>query len=210
MFHFTLVHVPGMHHGSDKLSRQRPQPGDKKEPQDDFEDWIDNVNGFMHFLNPYPTSFDGFTTMPPIATYITNAPQHETKRRHSEAPGGLTTTPYSIVPQSEAANNADIWLARVQIWLETLRQPDDKTFMCYCTEFAVISGKLWRKDPKEQHKKVVPQVCCLFLITTMQDDVGHHGVYAITALLTEQYWWPYMVQDFLHVTFAKSERLRKV
>ena len=121
MFHFTLVHVPGMHHGPDGLSRQRPQPGDEKEPQDDFEDWIDNVNSFMHFLNPHPTSLDGFTTMPPIATYIIDVPQHETKCAHSEAPGGLTTTPYSIVPQSEAANNADIQLARVQIWLETLQ-----------------------------------------------------------------------------------------
>src|SRR5208282_5114160 len=44
MFHFTLVHVPGMHHGPDGLSRQKPQPGDKEEPDDDFEDWIDNVN----------------------------------------------------------------------------------------------------------------------------------------------------------------------
>ena len=155
----------------------------------------------MHFLNPHPTSLGGFTMMPPIATYITDAPQHETKRAHSEAPGGLTTTLYSIVPWSEAANNADIQLARVQIWLETLRQPDDmndaayKTFMRYCTEFAVISGKLWCKDPKGQHKKVVPQVCHLFLITTTHDDVGHHGVYATTTLLTEQYWWPCRVQD---------------
>ena len=110
-------------------------------------------------------------------------------------------TPYSIVPWSEAANNADIWLARVQIWLETLQRPDNmndaayKTFMCYCTEFAVISGKLWHKDPKGQHKKVIPQAHHLFLITTVHDDVGHHGVYATTTLLTERYWWPYMVQD---------------
>ena len=87
-----------------------------------------------------------------------------------------------------------------------------KTFMCYCTKFAVISGKLWCKDPKGQHKKVVSQACHLFLITTAHDDVGHHGVYATTALLTERYWWPYKTLHglFLHVTFAKSERLRKV
>ena len=85
MFHFTLVHVPGMHHGPDRLSRRRPQPGDKKEPQHDIEDWIDNVNSFMHFLSPHPTSLGGFTTTPPIATYITDMPQHETKRTHQEA-----------------------------------------------------------------------------------------------------------------------------
>jgi hypothetical protein len=38
MFHFTLVHVPGTHHRPDGLSRRRPQPGDKEEPEDDFED----------------------------------------------------------------------------------------------------------------------------------------------------------------------------
>jgi hypothetical protein len=38
MFHFTLVHVPGTHHGPDGLSRRRRQPGDEDEPKDDFED----------------------------------------------------------------------------------------------------------------------------------------------------------------------------
>jgi hypothetical protein len=38
MFHFTLVHVPGMHHGPDGLSRRCRQPGDEDEPKDDFED----------------------------------------------------------------------------------------------------------------------------------------------------------------------------
>jgi RNase H-like domain found in reverse transcriptase len=39
MFHFTLVHVPGTHHTPDRLSRWKPQPGDKEEPEDNFEDW---------------------------------------------------------------------------------------------------------------------------------------------------------------------------
>src|ERR1700735_3743557 len=40
MFHFTLVHVPGAHHGPDGLSRRRPQPGDEPEPEDDFDAWV--------------------------------------------------------------------------------------------------------------------------------------------------------------------------
>ena len=98
IFHFTLVHVPGTHHGLDGLSRQRPQPGDEEKPQDDFEDWIDNVNGFMHFLNPHLTSLEYFMVMPPVAAYITDAPQHKTERAPSEAPEDFTTTPYLIVP----------------------------------------------------------------------------------------------------------------
>ena len=50
MFHFMLVHVPGTHHGPDGLSRRRCQPGDEDEPEDDFEDWVDQVNGFMYFV----------------------------------------------------------------------------------------------------------------------------------------------------------------
>jgi hypothetical protein len=38
-------------HGPDGMSRQQPQPGDEPEPNDDFDDWIDNLYGFMHFVN---------------------------------------------------------------------------------------------------------------------------------------------------------------
>jgi len=66
MFHFTLVHVPGTHHGPDGLSRRRPQPGDEEEPKDTFEDWIDKVNGFMHIINPAPAYISTITAAPPI------------------------------------------------------------------------------------------------------------------------------------------------
>jgi hypothetical protein len=71
MFHFTLVHVPGSHHGPDGLSRRRPQPGDEAEPEDDFEDWIDQVNSFIHSINPHPSTIHTITTSPPISCYIT-------------------------------------------------------------------------------------------------------------------------------------------
>ena len=44
MFYFTLVHVPGSHHTPNGLSRRQPQPGDEEELEDNFEDWINNVN----------------------------------------------------------------------------------------------------------------------------------------------------------------------
>ncbi|KAI0037308.1 hypothetical protein FA95DRAFT_1614362 [Auriscalpium vulgare] len=54
MFHFILVHVPGLFHGPDGLSRRRRQPGDPEEPNDDhFEDWVDALYGFMHLINVY-------------------------------------------------------------------------------------------------------------------------------------------------------------
>ena len=70
MFHFTLVHVPGTHHTPNGLSRRQPQPGNKEEPEDDFEDWIDNVNVFLHFINPHPSYIKSITQTLPITFYI--------------------------------------------------------------------------------------------------------------------------------------------
>ena len=55
LFHFTLVHVPGTQHGLDGLSRCPQQPGDDITDSVDnleFDDWVDQVYRFMHFLNP--------------------------------------------------------------------------------------------------------------------------------------------------------------
>jgi hypothetical protein len=202
MFHFTLVHVPGTHHGPDGLSRRRPQPDDEEEPVDDFEDWIDQVNGFIHFINPLPTHIHSLTTSPPISIYISDTIQEESQEQ-DEAPTAPTDppTPYSVMPRSESAKAADLKLEKVQHWLETLERPDSlsdsefKTFMRYCVEFFVRNGRLWRKDTKGHHKAVVAQERRLFLIASAHNDVGHHGVYATNALLAERYWWPNMAQD---------------
>jgi hypothetical protein len=204
MFHFTLVHVPGTHHGPDGLSRRRPQLGDKEEPEDDFEDWIDNVNGFLHLINPSPTSYNSVTTSPPVTVFVSEAGEGPTSE-----PVGLTpaesndskTLTYDNVPRSVSATKADINLQKVKPWLETLRRPADitneayKTFMQYCTEFFVAHDKLWRKDSKGQHKLVIAKDRHLFLMTAAHNDVGHHGFYATHALLSERYWWPHMSQD---------------
>jgi hypothetical protein len=203
MFHFTLVHVPGTHHGPDGLSRRRPQPGDEEDLEDDFEDWIDQVNGFIHFINPLPSQIHSITITPPISCYITDITREESQEPE-DAPQAhhiKTPTPYSIIPRSETAKAADLKLRKVQHWLETLERPslltdsEFKTFMRYCTEFFVSDSRLWRKDNKGHHKAVVPQERRLFLISSAHDDVGHHGFYATNALLTERYWWPGMAQD---------------
>src|SRR6202522_4598074 len=107
MFHFTLVHVPGTHHGPDGLSRRRPQPGDEEEPEDDFEDWIDQVNGFMHFLNP--TRTDTITDSPPVAIYVNEV--HEETPEPEAQPEAAS---YDIVPRSEKAQKSDERLGVVQ------------------------------------------------------------------------------------------------
>ena len=166
MFHFTLVHVPGTHHGPDGLSRRRPQPGDDEEESDEeFADWIDQVNGFLHFINQSPYHFHYITSTPPIASYVTKRTKEDSPEPEADpiAQDGDPPTPYSIIPRSDAAQASDAKLDLVQHWLETLERPPNlsdsefKTFMRYCTEFFVLEGQLWRKDSKGQHKVVVSQ-----------------------------------------------------
>ena len=204
MFHFTLVHVPGTHHGPDGLSRRRPQPGDKEEPEDDFEDWIDQVNGFMHMINtPSRSSTQVFHQLasPPVTCYVI-----ESTREDAEPPEDIPdkpATPYTDIPRSETAIAMDQRLRLVRKWLQTLERPVDlsdaeyKTFMRYCTEFFLAGegDRLWRKDAKGTHKIVIPQERRIFLLSSAHDDVGHHGFYATNALLSERYWWPAMAQD---------------
>ena len=204
MFHFTLVHVPGTHHGPDGLSRRRPQVGDKEEAEDYFEDWIDNVNGFIHLINASPTSHNSVTTSPPVTVFISDAaerPTPEPDETISAENNNSEKITYDNVPRSPSARKADLNMQKVKPWLETLQRPSDitneayKTFMRYCTEFFVAHDKLWRKDSKGHHKLVVPQDRHLFLLAAAHNDVGHHGFYATHALLAERYWWPHMSQD---------------
>jgi hypothetical protein len=58
MFHFELRHMPGKTHGPDGLSRRPPQPDDDSNDEEtndeaeEFDDWIDNLYGFAHMINP--------------------------------------------------------------------------------------------------------------------------------------------------------------
>jgi hypothetical protein len=54
MFQFTIVHVPTTLHGPDGLSHRNQQPNDDPiDPTDgNFNEWVDNMYGFMHFINP--------------------------------------------------------------------------------------------------------------------------------------------------------------
>jgi hypothetical protein len=101
---------------------------------------------------------------------------------------------------------ADERLVDVKEWHRTLEQPFDayelsdseyKSFMRYCTGFFMIGDddRLWKKDPKGNHKVVVSAYRRLFLLASAHNDVGHHGFYATNALLAERYWWPMMSQD---------------
>ena len=188
MFHFTLVHVPGTHRTPDRLSRQKPQPGNEEEPEDNFEDWIDNMNGFLHFLNSHPSIHHCITPTPPITSYVhCNSPTPDNAPSNNQQENSNSKS-YSIIPWSDLSIEADCKLEKVQTWLEKLEQPEGlsdseyKTFMQYCTEFVIISKQLWQKNPQGHHKMVAP---CNWLSHQLSDITDKHPT--LWAELVAQY-----------------------
>jgi hypothetical protein len=110
MFHFDLVHVPGSFHGPDGLSRRRSQPGDLEEIDDAyFDDWVDQVNGFLHMTS---TMTSRRIEQLPIVIYVTqvadrtsDVPNQEGQRIEGEE--NDDENPYKVVPRIEAAHKAD-------------------------------------------------------------------------------------------------------
>ena len=115
-FHFELLHVPGKQHGPDGLSRRPPQPGDlsdDEEGPEDFDNWVDNLYGFAHLLNPSAPKSDSAKLLCAFAMEQSHqCPEDTTDSDREEPP-----LAYSEVPQTEAENLADKQLAMAHDWL---------------------------------------------------------------------------------------------
>ncbi|ETW78933.1 hypothetical protein HETIRDRAFT_453476 [Heterobasidion irregulare TC 32-1] len=195
-FHFTLVHVPGTSHGPDGLSRQPPQPSDRPEPEDDFDDWIDNLYGFLHLINnTFPSSISASTTAIFTSSLIDDHPTDADSADEEPA------IDYSDIPRLQKALEAEERLWLVRDWHRTLVRPPSlsdseyATFLQYCTEFFIAADKLWRKDSHGRHKIIAARSSRIAILTAAHDDVAHKGFYATTALVAKRFWWPHMRQD---------------
>src|SRR5882762_7134687 len=202
-FHFELIPVPGTSHGPDGLSRRVPQPGDEEsESSEDFDDWIDNLYGFMHMINTVaPSSYKER----PIAVFISEVADIRIPV------AGDTPVPYNEIPRKLAAQLADDRLELVKKWLGDLIRPTDlsdadfATFVRYAMSFFVASDKLWCKDPQGHHKLIAVPSTRVALMRTAHDGIGHKGVYATTELISERFWWPAMRSDI--AWFVRTCRL---
>ena len=193
-FHFTLVHVPGHRHGPDGLSRRPRQPGDLQDESDDdaaFEDWIDNLYGFLHFINPIP-----YLVSPnPISIFAQSA----TSDNHNDSEPPREN--YSIVPRSEHAKLLDSRLALIPNWLETLQRPPTipegqyAAFVKYATQFFTVGNKLWHKNPLGNHQVVIFPSDRLRILHSCHDLIGHRGIFATRSILLERFWWPFAAGD---------------
>lgn len=222
LFHFELVHVAGRIHGPDGLSRRPPQPQDLPEPddEDEFEDWVDQMYGFMHIINPLPIRAQGpsSTVWQSSSASITpgweQADVYETEVVEPDTPGEGSTVElparaellkpvitYDEIPRSNKARRADAKVSWTREWLQTLARPpdmDDKEYssaMRYATQFFFVAGKLWRRHAQGAHTIVVPPERRLSIMTGAHDKLAHHGFWATKQVLAERFWWPFFGSD---------------
>ena len=215
-YHFELVHVPGSSHAPDGLSRRYPQPGDAEQEDDDFEDWIDKLHGFLHQILPVRTA--AARARPPVQLLAlatgdsrdfsegeepaaTNVDAIGNESRESQTESHDTPDAGVKLPMSDIALKVEERLHEVAKWLRTLARPPGLTdaaytaFIKYCTQFFVDGDRLWKKDPKGAHKLVVFAPKRLAILRQAHDDVGHRGRFATQQLIAERFWWPFLRED---------------
>ncbi len=122
-FHFELQHVPGTQHGPDGLSRRPPHPGDlsDKENPEDFNDWVDNLYGFIHLLNPPAPSSASFQLLCALTTeQVQPQPKTVSDANRTDPP-----IQYYQIPRSGKATFADKRLEAAHNWLVHFEQPSN-------------------------------------------------------------------------------------
>ncbi|SJK99640.1 uncharacterized protein ARMOST_02948 [Armillaria ostoyae] len=194
LFDFELVHVPGITHGPDGLSRRRPQPGDPP-PQGDDPDWVDKYYSFLHTINPYPdVRASGQKILSPVQIFAK-------RTKHPLVQNPIPSSTQINIPCDRKALAADARLDQVQKFLSDLSQPPDlsddqlRTFANYASEFFLKDDELWKRDPAGEHKLVIPPARRYNILRIAHDELGHKGVYSVRQHILKCYWWPHMLAD---------------
>ena len=143
MFHFTLVHIRGAVHGPDRLLCRPKQPDDSEESDDEeFEDWINAVHGFVHTLHPVGRSYE------PQSLALTQPEPTSNAQSLRNVPHTYDDD-YSQVPRSPAADEEDEKLDFLWLWMDTLHRPEEMSdseysaFLRFTTGFFKDSKRLW-------------------------------------------------------------------
>jgi hypothetical protein len=160
MFHFELRHVPGKMHGPDGLSRRLPQPDDDSNDEEtnneaeEFDDWINNLYGFAHMINPLIAAPHSIKLVHTLALEATHIYAHAVLDAQSYEPN------YDTIPQGAAAIQANLKLAMIHNWLTFLERPgglsdqDYATLIRQASRFFLDENILWKRDPQGMHKCV--------------------------------------------------------
>ena len=199
-FHFELHHVPGKQHSPDGLSQRPHQTGDlseEEEDPEDFDDWVDNLYGFSHMLNPPAPTSDSAKLLRAFAMELAHQRPEDTSDSDREEP----ELKYTAVPRSDKAIHGDKRLEMAHDWLGSLARPDNISdheytlVIRYASGFFVDSNVLWKRDSQGAHKRVLYGNQRMEAMVAAHNDMCHRGFYASNALLAERYWWPFMNLD---------------
>ncbi len=155
-FHFELRHVPGTRHGPNGLSWRPPHPGDlsDKENPEDFDDWVDNLYGFIHLLNPPALSSASFQLLCVLTMeQVQPRPKTVSDANHADPP-----IQYYQIPWLGKATFVDKRLEAAHDWLvhfERLSNVDHHKYnliIRYASGFFMDDYVLWKCDPQGAHK----------------------------------------------------------
>ncbi|KZT21237.1 hypothetical protein NEOLEDRAFT_1181862 [Neolentinus lepideus HHB14362 ss-1] len=184
-------YVKGMLKNPD-IAPSANDPPVNEDEEGEYEDWIDKVHGFVHFVNPVPYIVEH----PSVAVYMDEVTEDSVRFVEEDQDDD-----YSKVPRTDKARKNDKHLVLLTEWFEKLEQPkeipDDKYegFVKYATRFFPTGGKLWHKNKLGTHQQVVFGNKWMTLLRQVHNDVGHHRIYVMQVLLMEHFWWPWIAQD---------------
>ncbi len=194
LFDFKLVHIPGVKHGVDGLSRRRPQPGDEPAQGDD-PDWVDKMYGFVHIINPLVEErASGRKILSPMRILAN-------RQIHPQAVDPIPADADIEIPRSAKAKSNDARVLLVQDYLSDFHIPasmtedQKRTFINYASGFFLLDDNLWKRDSGGEHKLVVPADRRYRLLQIAHDELGHKGVYSVRTHLLKRYWWPQLLDD---------------
>ncbi|OBZ76577.1 Transposon Tf2-6 polyprotein [Grifola frondosa] len=155
-----------------------------EELEDDFEDWIDRIHGFPHFL--YPPILNRTSRQFTVATFALDNADQESQREYE---------PPADPPDEETPPKL------IREWQQTLARPqhfsdaDYEAFVKFAVGFFCDDHRLWKRDPLGAHKLVVATSDRLRVLKACHDDIGHRGAYATRSAVCERFWWPHVAQD---------------
>jgi hypothetical protein len=199
-FHFKLQHIPGKQHGPNGLSCRPLQIKDNndnntsKDPES-FNDWVDNLYGFVHLVNLT-------TTAPHTSQFLhifASACIDDTD--NPQPPKQEPALDYNIILRTANTAFADKRLEMVHNWLTFFNQLGDISdrnydlLTHYTVGFFIDNAGMWQHNNHSAHKCILYQNQHIKVIYAVHDDIRHCGYYATHALVTEQYWWPFLGHD---------------
>ncbi|KAJ3564557.1 hypothetical protein NP233_g8218 [Leucocoprinus birnbaumii] len=125
-----------------------------------------------------------------------------------------TTTTHNTpttIPRSERAKARDLELKKIFEFLkdplkrvgkeaeESEREGEEAEeitdLVRKASGYFVVDGRLWRKDPKMEHKLVVDEEKRLDLLRQAHDEAGHKGIFTTRVHILKRFWWPCLDDD---------------